>query len=180
MKEIKQEMKVEYNIDAFTLNNPSKKDIALLRLATRYKDSNIVETLKEKGVIKASDHKHNLIANAGKSVFALLLAGDNTYSGEITHGAVGTGETAKTASDTQLETEIFRTETSSSAVDGNRAYIDFFYDKGDFDEANIKEFGNFIDGEAGADTGQLFSTISVNWSKTSTESLFVACSYRFV
>lgn len=179
IKEHQAELQTKYNIDAFILNNPSKEDIALLRLATRFRDNNIIEKLKTKGVIKSSDHKHNLIANVGKSVFARLLAGDNTYTGELTHGALGTGTNPPASSDTTLETETFRKEISSSAIDGNTAYIDIFIDQAET-SGTFTEFGNFIDGTASANSGQLFSHVAVNWVKTLTDSLFIACKYQFV
>ncbi len=126
--------------------------------------------------------EHNLIVTVGLNVLARLLAGDATYSGEINYGAVGTGVAPVPAlGDVALDTEEFRKLQSSQSASGTVSYIDFFYSAGDFDTdviGAITEFGNFIDGGAGADSGQLFSYIATGgWTKTSTESLFVSCEY---
>jgi len=122
--------------------------------------------------------KHNIIVTVGRSVLAQLLAGETTYSGEINYGALGTEVAPVPAnSDTQLGTEVFRKLVASQSYEDNVCYLDFFYTAGDCD-GTYTEFGNFIDGEAGADTGQLFSYIATGgWVKSNTESLFISCEY---
>ena len=121
-------------------------------------------------------NKSNLITDEGLNVIMRRLAGDTTYSLEINYGALGTGSTAVSASDTQLQTEVYRKLASSASYDGKTTYVDFFYEKADVD-GTFTRFGNFIDGGAGANTGQLWSHIAVNWTKTDNEGLFVACRY---
>ena len=122
--------------------------------------------------------KHNIVVNAGRTVLARLLTGDTTYSGEINYGALGTGASpSPDNADTKLDNEVFRKIPASVAYDGNIAYIDFFYSASDTN-GTYTEFGNFIDGTATADTGQLFSYIATGgWTKSSSESLFVSCKY---
>lgn len=175
MKQIKTKMGLKENISAYSLKNVSKEDVEKLRKGVRG-SSDLIKELVAEGKIIRIDKKENLIADVGVSVFAQRLAGEVTNSGVIEFGALGTGTTPPTASDTTLETEVFRKETSSSAYDGNTAYIDFFIDKADVD-GTFTEFGNFIDGDTDPDTGILFSKVTVDWEKTDIESLFIACEY---
>lgn len=124
----------------------------------------------------------NIITLAGRNAVALRLAGVNTYTGNITRGAVGTGRLGAAASQTQLSAEIFRTTVAS--VDTTNAangivIVSFFYSATDFVNSNVNEFGNFIDGIATANSGQMFSRIvfpsAIN--KTGTKSLTVDCEY---
>lgn len=121
-------------------------------------------------------NKSNLITDVGLGVLVQRLAGDDTYTGEINYGALGTGSTAVSSADTQLETEVYRKLASDSSVDGKVAYVDFFYDKADVD-GTFTRFGNFIDGAVGANTGQMWSHIAVDWTKTDNEGLFISCQY---
>ena len=137
--------------------------------------------IKDKILLKYKTD-HNLVATTGLNVLSRLLAGDDTYTGEINYGAVGIGASPTIAlGNTELTDEQFRTTISSQSESGTMAYIDFVFGAGDFDTTvigQITEFGNFIDGEAGADTGQLFSDIATGgWDKNSTTSLFISCEY---
>ena len=118
----------------------------------------------------------NLITTVGRNVFARLLSGDATYSGEITHGALGDDATAVANSDTTLGNEVYRNATASATQGDNIAYVTFFYDQTEV-TGTFNEFGNFIDGAAGADTGQLWTHVNVSWTKTNTEILVVDCQY---
>jgi len=121
-------------------------------------------------------NKSNRIVDVGLAVIMQLLTGDTSDSGEINYGALGTGSTAITASDTELETEVYRKLKSDASFDGKVDYVDFFYEKADV-SGTFTRFGNFIDGGAGADTGILWSHIVVDWTKTSNDGLFVSCKY---
>ena len=101
----------------------------------------------------------NIVTNAGRSILAKLLKGDTTYSGEINYCALGTGDTASTTSDTTLETENYRKQISSGAQSSYNTYISTFFSAAET-YGTYKEIGHYIDGEAGADTGQLFSRIA--------------------
>lgn len=175
MKQIIKKVGLKENITAYTLKDITKEEIEKLRKGVRGAYNLIQELIDKKKIIKI-DKKENFIANVGISVIAQRLAGEDTYSLEITHGALGTGTTAPDPTDTTLETEVFRKETSTTAYDGNTAYIDFFIDKADTD-GTFTEFGNFIDGTTDPDSGILFSKVAVNWEKTNLVSLFIACEY---
>ena len=119
----------------------------------------------------------NLIAQEGRAVVAQRLANDTTYTGIITRGALGTGTNAPSASDTQLQTEVFRKVTASTSTTNHQAFIDFFYSKADTN-GTYQEFGTFIDGAAGADTGQLWTrALTGGWVKSSSESMTVSAQY---
>lgn len=127
---------------------------------------------------KPDFEKHNIIVTVGRAVLAERLAGGTTYSGEINYGALGTGVAPSPANgDTTLDTEAFRKLAASQTFSDNIAYVDFFYTASDT-SGTFTEFGNFIDGLAGVDTGQLFSYIATGgWVKSGSESLFVSCQY---
>lgn len=120
--------------------------------------------------------KHNIIVDVGLNVLMRLLAGETTYSGEINYGALGDGTGTPASGDTVMENEIYRKLASSASYDNKTAYVDFFYEKEDVD-GSFTRFANFIDGGAGADSGQMFSHVVVDWTKTEHEGLFVACRY---
>lgn len=119
----------------------------------------------------------NLITTVGRATFAQRLANDTTYTGIINYGALGTDNTAVTNADTTLGTEVFRKVVASTSDTDNIAYIDFFYSKADTN-GTYEEFGTFIDGAAGAGTGQMFThALTGGWTKTSSESMTVSCTY---
>ncbi len=121
-------------------------------------------------------NKSNRIVDVGLGVIMRLLTGNSDISGEINYGALGTGTDPITAGDTELETEVYRKLKSDASFDGKVAYVDFFYEKADV-AGTFTRFANFIDGEAGADTGEMWSHIGVDWTKTSNDGLFVSCKY---
>lgn len=122
---------------------------------------------------------HNLITTRGRSVLAQRLANDTTYTGIINYGALGSSATAVANGDTQLTAEVFRKIVASASTTNNVAFIDFFYSKADTN-GTYQEFGTFIDGSAGANTGRIFThALTGGWTKSSSESMTVACQYTF-
>jgi hypothetical protein len=119
----------------------------------------------------------NLVVTVGRSVLAQRLANTTTYTGVINYGALGSSSTAVTNADTQCNTEVFRKVVASASFTTNVAFIDFFYSKADTN-GTYNEFGTFIDGSAGANTGQMFThTLTGGWVKTSSQSMTVSCQY---
>lgn len=119
----------------------------------------------------------NLITTAGRSVISQRLANTTTYTGVINYGVLGSSATAVNNADTQLGTEVFRKVVASSSYTTNVAFIDFFYSKADTN-GTYQEFGTVIDGTASANTGQLFThALTGGWTKTSSESMTVSCTY---
>jgi hypothetical protein len=102
---------------------------------------------------------HNVSPTVGRAILAKVLTGDET-DGKINYTAVGAGSIAATITQTQLADEIFRKLTASTAygsgVDAHKAYITAFYTAGDF-IGTVREVGLFIQGNASANTGYLFS-----------------------
>lgn len=132
------------------------------------------------GPLKAVDQHTNVICNAGFNCLAKILIGDSGYSGngEINKMALGTGvAVTPAASDTTLDTEDYRNDTASGTTSSNVAYLTAYFSEAECDDT-YTEFGNFIDGEAGVDTGSLWSHIgSLNWVKDDTTVLVVSCKY---
>ncbi len=135
---------------------------------------------KDGKLIKKDFHK-NVICVNGFNAIAKLLTGDDTYTGEINKMALGTGTTGSaSASDTELETETYRNDTASATDDDNVAYITAYFTEGEV-SGTFTEFGNFIDGEAGADTGRLWTHLKgLNWVKDNLTTLIISCKYTMV
>lgn len=120
----------------------------------------------------------NLIPTVGRTVFAMIMAGTFTYDGKINYCALGTNATASANGDTTLGTEVFRKVISSATYSNNITYISTFFTASETDDT-YNEVGHFINGEAGVDTGQLFSRIAdpetaeLPLTKSNTESLTV-------
>jgi len=165
------------NEDAKINYNGIVKVLDLCREFVKTGDMKIYWFLKRHKILLDYKKQTNLIATVGRAVLAERLAGGATYSGEINYGALGDDNTAPTNADVALGNEVYRKLVSSQTFDDNIAYIDFFYTASDTN-GTYEEFGNFIDGAAGADTGQLWSHILTGgWTKSNTESLFVSCQY---
>ena len=131
------------------------------------------------GELTRTDRKTNVICNIGFEAVCKRLAGTMTYTGEITKMALGTGTGSAVVGDTTLETETYRNDTASGTGSSNIAYITAYFTETECN-GTYKEFGNFIDGAAGADTGQLWSHVSgLNWVKDAVTILVVDCKYSF-
>ncbi len=114
----------------------------------------------------------NLIPTVGRSVLAQRLANTLTYTGVINKVALGTGSTPPANGDTRLTTEVYRNNASSLTYANNIAYITGFFTAAECN-GTYNEAGLFIDGAAGANTGQLFSHVLVNVSKSSVQTLTI-------
>ena len=177
----KKEAQVVENIDVFFLPKDITKD-DLDKIRTHLRSQDREKNLEQLGDIKVFKHlqKHNIIVTSGRSVLTRLLAGDTTYTGEITRGALGDGVADVVNGRTTLVNEVYRKVTASQTFDSNVAYVDFFYEATDVD-GTFTEFGNFIDGTDTPDDGVLWSYIDTGgWVKPNTQSLFVACRYTIV
>ena len=153
-----------------------KEILPRLRIALKHNDQIELNKMVDEKIIYQIKEKTNLIPTTGRNVLARLLTGDTTYTGEINYGALGSGDTAFTNASTKLNTEVFRKLASSASFDDNIAYVDWFIASGDVADQTFEEFGAFIDGEAGADTGQAFSLlITGGWQKSG--SIFISAKY---
>lgn len=169
---IKQECGLQENI---TMVKVLDKSI-VPELSKAIKNGLSLDSFVSEGKISDVYERQNLIVNAGLAIVAQRLAGDDTYSLEINYGALGDGSGAIADSDTEMENEVYRKLASSSSHDGKTAYIDFFYEKADV-AGTFTRFANFIDGEAGVNTGIMWSHLPVDWTKTLNDGLFVSCRY---
>lgn len=100
----------------------------------------------------------NLVPTIGRNVIARRLAADLTYTGTVNYAALGSNATVPTNGDTQLGTETYRKTIDSATFTNNVAYLSVFIASG-VATATHSEAGLFIDGGAGANTGQLFSHV---------------------
>jgi len=100
----------------------------------------------------------NLVPTVGRSVLAQRLAGTTTYSGTVSHVAIGSNNTTPTNGDTQLGTEVYRQAVSSATYANEIAYLSCFIAQGTATGTHL-EGGLFIDGSGSANTGQMFSHV---------------------
>lgn len=110
---------------------------------------------------KAIVKKHelvNLSPTVGRSVLAQRLAGTLTYTGTINYLAVGSGVTVPANGDTTLATEVYRQVVTDATYANNIAYLSCFIAAGTATGTHT-EAGLFIDGAAGANTGQIISRV---------------------
>jgi hypothetical protein len=175
------DISIRVNFDFFNLRGDIQQDdpiLNVIRGALRAGKTHVLALLEAEGIIERHKADHNIIVTVGRNVLTRLLVGDNTYSGQINYGALGTSSTAVNNSDTQLGTEVYRKSFASHTTDGNNvAYVDFFYAATDWN-GTANEFGNFIDGSASANSGRLFSHILTGgWTKSNVQSLFISCQY---
>jgi hypothetical protein len=97
-------------------------------------------------------------ASRGLDLIVQRLVGTNTYSLNITHGEIGTGQTSVATSDTQLETPVARVSTTYSADDaGTKATLQFYFPDGTLPDQTYYEFGTFVDGDSSIGSGRLFN-----------------------
>jgi len=131
------------------------------------------------GDLIKTETKQNIICAPGLNVLARRLASDNTYTGNINYMALGSGTGAFDGTETQLYTEVYRNAAASYTAQNNIAYISAFYDQTEV-TGNFTEFGNFIDGTGSANSGKLWSHISIAWAKTSIQTLTVDAKYTLI
>ena len=130
------------------------------------------------GKLTKTDKHKNVLCNNGLNAICKLLTNDTTYSGYINKMLLGTGTTGSAAAtDTTLETETYRNGTGSGTDDSNITYLTAYFTETEC-SGTYTEFGNMIDGEAGADTGRLWSHLKgLNWVKDTSTVIVVSCKY---
>ena len=144
----------------------------------------IAENIKMKGVYKFTLEnietgekriivKDNLIPTAGRAFIASRLAQVGSPQDiKINYTALGTGTTAPSNGDTQLQTETYRKVVASATSSGAVAYFTAFYTAPEV-TGTFKEAGMFINGTGTANTGTLFSRVAVDITKTNLETLTI-------
>lgn len=119
----------------------------------------------------------NKIQNEGLEVFARLLAGDTTYTGALNYGCLGTGTNAVTATDGQLQTEVFRKLYASRSRSGRTVTLDFYFSKSDTN-GTYQEFGVCIDGTSAANSGQFYNRVLTGgWVKSASVGMTVSIQF---
>lgn len=145
------------------------KAVELRKLWTEYKY--LVEELHKFFKVRESV-VHNVTTTNGRSVLVQRLAGVNTYSGNVSHTALGSNNTAPTVGDTTLVTETYRKALSSGTFLNNVGHLETFYSATEV-SGTFEEYGMFIDGSAAVDSGQLFNRFTETKVKSLTETLNV-------
>jgi len=114
----------------------------------------------------------NITTTVGRSVLAQRLGGDITYSGIVNYTALGDDNTAPVVGDATLGNETSRKALSSGTDAANVAYLETFFTAAEAVDTH-EEYGMYIDGAAGADTGQLFNRFIQSVTKSNVETLNV-------
>lgn len=143
----------------------------------------IQDTLKIKGHLKATirDAVTKEIKrvyewdNLNPTVLFTMIANNLTQPDPdnamcVNYGAVGTGTNTPALTDTQLQTELERTNIASLSNVGPIAYITAFFNETQGNGV-LREAGLFANGTGVADSGVLVSRVSINITKSSSESL---------
>ncbi len=107
--------------------------------------------------------------NVGKDLIVQRLLGTNTYTLNITHGAIGTNNAAPAANDTKLGTEFARSAPTFTQDSGyNEAILQFFFPDSVLTNQTYYEFGMFVDGTSSVNSGQIFNhaLFSPGYAKT--------------
>jgi len=114
----------------------------------------------------------NVTTTVGRTVLARRLSGNTTYTGIVNYTALGSNNTPPAVGDATLGTEVYRKVLSSGTYSNNIAYLETFFTAAET-SGTYEEYGMFIDGAAGADTGQLFNRFTQTITKSVTETLNV-------
>ncbi len=111
-------------------------------------------------ILRLSEWYSNLImlgSNTGKTLILQRLASVNTYSLNLTHADMGTGNNPPNASDVSLQTPQARAAVGSGSVSGAIATMQFFFADNVLPNGTYTEFGSFVDGSSGTSTGKIFN-----------------------
>lgn len=115
---------------------------------------------------------YNVTTTSGRSVLAQRLGGDTSFTGSVNYTALGSDNTAAVVADATLGTETYRKALTSGADLSNVSYLETFFTAAEVN-GTFEEYGMFIDGGAGADTGQLFNRFVQTVVKSAVETLNV-------
>lgn len=114
----------------------------------------------------------NITTTEGRNVFARILSGNTTYTGVVSHCALGTDNTAPAITDTQLIAETYRKALSSGTFATNISYLETFFTAAEV-TGTFEEYGFFIDGSGAANSGQIFNRFIQSITKSVTETMNV-------
>lgn len=128
--------------------------------------------LLHKKFLQRQYYVENIVTTEGRVPFAQRLGGDTTYTGIVNYGALGDDNSAPAVGDTALGNEVYRKALSSGTNLSTTTYLENFYTAAEV-SGTFEEYGFFIDGGAGADSGQIFNRFTQTVAKAVTESLNV-------
>lgn len=131
----------------------------------------LIQNLHKK-FLKREAYVPNITTTVGRAVIARRLAGNNTYTGNVTHTALGSSSSAVAIGDPQLTAETYRKALSSGAFASNISYLETFYTATET-SGTFREYGHFIDGTSSANSGQIFNHFLQTVTKSVTETLNV-------
>jgi len=114
----------------------------------------------------------NVTTTEGRTAIADVIAGVGTYTGAVSHTALGTDNSAPAIGDTALGTETYRKALTSGTKSNNIAYLETFFTASEV-TGTFEEYGNFIDGSGAADSGQILNRFIQTVTKSGTETLNV-------
>lgn len=113
----------------------------------------------------------NIITAAAWAMIANNLTDPTPDNSMLLNKAVlGTGTNAPATSDTQLQTETYRNDIASKSNVANIAYATAFFNAAET-TGTYREAGIVVDGTASANTGVLVSHVSINITKTSSQTM---------
>lgn len=132
-------------------------------------------TIRDKatGEVKRVYEYDNLNPTIMKTMIANNLAEsspDNSMS--IEYVGLGSGTNAPSASDTQLQTEVYRNVVASKTNANNVVYITGFFQDTEV-TGTFREAALFSDATAVANSGILVSRVAINVTKSSSETLTI-------
>lgn len=120
---------------------------------------------------------HNIVPSVLRNSLASLISGTTvTPTFKANYFALGTGNTAPTNSDTQLQTETLRALFTNRSAFTNIAYLDVFFSAVQVGGNTYQEAGIFVDGTGSANSGYLLSRVALNQTLGASQTLTVNCS----
>ncbi len=126
------------------------------------------------GNITRKEYVKNLVCYPGVELMFGKLTGEYTGTLSVNKAALGsTPSITVTVNDTTLIHETYRNNIASKTADQNVIYLDAYFTATEV-SGNFGEFGFVIDGGASSSIGTIWNRVEVNWSKTLSESLYIA------
>lgn len=154
------------------------KEFLMLQEYARFKDKYLLRELLSKGLILDIKVAKNIIVADGLNVSARLRSGDNTYSGHITHGALGNGVSPVfTSASHHLVNEVGRIAVTDDSFDGIISYHDFFFELATIANGTYTEWMTCIDGTVSANSGQAYSLKAPEGGWVKAGALYVSSKY---
>jgi hypothetical protein len=113
-------------------------------------------------IVAISEWDDNLVmrgVDTGLDVILDRLAGNLTYSLDLTYADIGTGTNTPAITDTTLQTPTVRALRALASVSGASVTMQYFFTDAALANATYREFGTFMDGSATISTGRIFNRI---------------------